>query len=86
MRSIGAEASSPWPLSVIRALPAGTIFPPLAEGHDVAESSEKFAALYRLLANHNVRIAMAGDTHDFEYYREKNRSDNRDYGIGRASI
>jgi hypothetical protein len=31
---------------------------------------EKFAALYRLLANHNVKIAMAGDTHDFEYYRE----------------
>jgi hypothetical protein len=44
---------------------------PTAEGHDVAESSENFAALYRLLASHNVRIAMAGDTHDFEYYREK---------------
>ena len=35
-----------------------------------AESSEKFAALYRLLATHNVKIVMAGDTHDFEYYRE----------------
>jgi hypothetical protein len=57
----------------------GHDIPTLAEGHDVAESSERFAALYRLLANHNVRIAMAGDTHDFEYYREKNRSDNRDY-------
>src|SRR6516225_5151104 len=57
----------------------GHDIPTLAEGHDVSESSERFAALYRLLANHNVRIAMAGDTHDFEYYREKNRSDNRDY-------
>jgi hypothetical protein len=49
----------------------GRDLPPTAEGHDVAESSENFAALYRLLASHNVRIAMAGDTHDFEYYREE---------------
>jgi len=49
----------------------GRDIPSFAEGRDVSESSEKFAALYRLLANHNVRIAMAGDTHDFEYYREK---------------
>jgi hypothetical protein len=48
----------------------GHDIPPFAEGHDVSESLEKFAALYRLLANHNVKIAMAGDTHDFEYYRE----------------
>jgi hypothetical protein len=48
----------------------GHDIPPTAEGQDVAESSEKFAALYRLLATHNVKIAMAGDTHDFEYYRE----------------
>ena len=38
---------------------------------DVADTAGKFAALYRLLANHNVKIAMAGDTHYFEYYREK---------------
>jgi uncharacterized membrane protein HdeD (DUF308 family) len=44
--------------------------PTNAEGGDVSESSEKFAALYRLLASRNVKIAMAGDTHDFEYYRE----------------
>jgi Calcineurin-like phosphoesterase len=49
----------------------GRDLPPTAEGHDVSEASENFAALYRLLARHNVRIAMAGDTHDFEYYREK---------------
>ena len=46
-------------------------FRPTAEGHDVADSAATFAALYRLLASHNVRIAMAGDTHDFEYYREE---------------
>jgi len=45
--------------------------PPFAEGRDVSESAESFAALYRLLASHDVRIAMAGDTHDFEYYKEK---------------
>src|SRR5262245_19677821 len=49
----------------------GRDLPPTAEGHDVSESSGNFAALYRVLASHNVRIAMAGDTHDFEYYREK---------------
>jgi uncharacterized membrane protein HdeD (DUF308 family) len=49
----------------------GQGLPPTAEGHNVADSADRFAALYRLLAKHNVRIAMAGDTHDFEYYREK---------------
>ncbi len=44
--------------------------PGFAEGHDVTESAGQFAALYRLLASHDVKIAMAGDTHDFEYYRE----------------
>jgi uncharacterized membrane protein HdeD (DUF308 family) len=53
----------------------GRDLPPTAEGHDVSESSGNFAALYRLLARHNVRIAMAGDTHDFEYYREKSNDD-----------
>jgi uncharacterized membrane protein HdeD (DUF308 family) len=48
----------------------GHDIPQMAEGHDVSESAKKFAALYQLLANHGVRIAMAGDTHDFEYYRE----------------
>jgi uncharacterized membrane protein HdeD (DUF308 family) len=50
--------------------------PMIAEGHNVSDSSESFAELYRLLASHNVRIAMAGDTHDFEYYREKISSEN----------
>ena len=49
----------------------GQDLPPTAEDHDVSGSSGNFAALYLLLARHNVRIAMAGDTHNFEYYREK---------------
>jgi uncharacterized membrane protein HdeD (DUF308 family) len=53
----------------------GHDIPSTAEGHDVSESSEEFAALYQLLAKHNVRIAMAGDTHDFEYYKERIGSD-----------
>jgi hypothetical protein len=52
-------------------LAGGRDTPAFAEGHDVSDLTETFAALYRLLASHNVRIAMAGDTHDFEYYREK---------------
>jgi hypothetical protein len=50
----------------------GADFPSFAEGHDVSDSAGAFVKLYRLLASHNVRIAMAGDTHDFEYYLEKN--------------
>src|SRR5262249_23371706 len=49
----------------------GHAFPRIAEAHDASEPSGNFAALCRLWASHNVRIAMAGDTHDFEYYREK---------------
>jgi len=48
----------------------GHDIPPTAEGHDVADTAGQFASLYRLLASHKVKIAMAGDTHDFEYYRE----------------
>jgi hypothetical protein len=53
----------------------GNDIPSYAEGHDVSDSTEKFAALYRMLASHNVRVAMAGDTHDFEYYRQKISAD-----------
>jgi uncharacterized membrane protein HdeD (DUF308 family) len=49
----------------------GRDIPQIAEGHNVSDSAKQFAALYQLLAHHDVRIAMAGDTHDFEYYREK---------------
>jgi len=38
------------------------------EADNDSESAKSFAALYRLLEDHDVRIAMAGDTHDFEYY------------------
>ena len=40
------------------------------EGRDASEFPKDLGALYRLLTLSNVRIAMAGDTHDFEYYRE----------------
>ena len=49
----------------------GYDIPSTAEGQNVSKSSERFAALYQLLATHNVKIAMAGDTHDFEYYRQE---------------
>ena len=62
----------------------GHDIPEVAEGGDVADSSARFAALYQLLAKHNVRIAMAGDTHDFEYYREKHQ--RRRWRPGDASL
>jgi uncharacterized membrane protein HdeD (DUF308 family) len=39
-----------------------------AGGHDVTEGDAQFASLRDLLLRRGVTIAMAGDTHDFEYY------------------
>ncbi len=39
-------------------------------GRDASGYPKDLEALYRLLTLNKVRIAMAGDTHDFEYYRE----------------
>ena len=44
--------------------------PRYAGGYDTTVGDEKFAMLYRLLAREGVTVAMAGDTHDFEYYSE----------------
>jgi Calcineurin-like phosphoesterase len=58
--------------------------PRFAGGHDTAPAGEnadaggfpkELGALYRLLTKSGVRIAMAGDTHDFEYYREPTGGD-----------
>jgi 3',5'-cyclic AMP phosphodiesterase CpdA len=45
--------------------------PFFAGGHDVARDDEEFMALRNLLRAHGVRIIMAGDTHDLEYYEEQ---------------
>jgi Calcineurin-like phosphoesterase len=54
--------------------------PRFAGGHDTVgpgedregnEFPKDLGALYRMLVRNDVRVAMAGDTHDFEYYREK---------------
>jgi uncharacterized membrane protein HdeD (DUF308 family) len=34
------------------------------------DSNPDFAAIHQLLRDHGVRVAMAGDVHDFEYYAE----------------
>lgn len=44
--------------------------PLYAGGAYQAGSNESFAAIHRLLQEHAVEVVMAGDTHDFEYYRE----------------
>jgi len=44
--------------------------PFFAGGHDVAHDDEEFMAVRDLLRAHGVRIVMAGDTHDLEYYEE----------------
>jgi uncharacterized membrane protein HdeD (DUF308 family) len=54
--------------------------PRFAGGYDTAPPDggaegngfpKELGALYQLLAQSGVRIAMAGDTHDFEYYRQQ---------------
>jgi len=42
--------------------------PFFAGGHDATEGDVQFAALKELLVRRGVTIAMAGDTHDLEYY------------------
>jgi len=44
--------------------------PFFAGGHDVAHDDEEFMAVRDLLRAHGVRVVMAGDTHDLEYYEE----------------
>ncbi|MBL9128710.1 MAG: metallophosphoesterase, partial [Verrucomicrobiales bacterium] len=44
--------------------------PLYAVGRYRAEDNEDFRRLHALLRKHDVRIVMAGDTHDFEYYGE----------------
>ncbi|HZN31693.1 MAG TPA: metallophosphoesterase [Xanthobacteraceae bacterium] len=45
--------------------------PRFAGGRDVSLGDKEFSALYRLLRGAGVAVAMAGDTHDFEYYGER---------------
>ena len=44
--------------------------PFFAGGHDVARGDDGFMELRELLRAHGVRVVMAGDTHDLEYYEE----------------
>ncbi|MBK6426965.1 MAG: DUF308 domain-containing protein [Blastocatellia bacterium] len=45
-----------------------------AGGYDQWRTNPDFAAIRELLVKHDVPIVMAGDTHDFEYYRELHAS------------
>jgi hypothetical protein len=44
-------------------------------GHSGGAEAESFAALHRLLREHQVAVVMAGDTHYFEHYRETYQTD-----------
>jgi uncharacterized membrane protein HdeD (DUF308 family) len=47
---------------------------PLYAGGAYQGADPAFGAIHRLLRQHRVPIVMAGDTHDFEYYRERYES------------
>jgi 3',5'-cyclic AMP phosphodiesterase CpdA len=44
--------------------------PLFAGGHDISTGDEDFMVVRRLLREYGVRVVMAGDTHDLEYYPE----------------
>jgi uncharacterized membrane protein HdeD (DUF308 family) len=44
--------------------------PLYAGGHYQGTDDEPFAAIHRLLREHQVEVVMGGDTHDLEFYRE----------------
>ena len=45
-------------------------------GVDTAENDAEFAGIRELLRRYKVDVAMAGDTHDFELYKEKYTADD----------
>lgn len=45
--------------------------PFFAGGHDVSRHDEEFMMVRNLLRQYDVRLIMAGDTHDLEYYPER---------------
>ena len=44
--------------------------PLFAAGHYLGDDSADFARIHALLKKHTVDVVMAGDTHDFEYYKD----------------
>ncbi len=51
--------------------------PLYAGGQYMAEDEPDFAEIHQLLKEHDVTIVMAGDTHDMEYYLEKQSAGNK---------
>ena len=49
---------------------------PLYAGGGYQGTDEAFGSIHRLLRQYRIPIVMAGDTHDFEYYREEYDSGN----------
>ena len=47
---------------------------PLYAGGGYQGTDEAFGSIHRLLRQYKIPIVMAGDTHDFEYYREEYNS------------
>jgi len=45
-------------------------------GIDTAENDAEFASTREILRRYKVDVAMAGDTHDFEFYKEKYTADD----------
>ncbi len=52
--------------------------PLYAAGRYQAAEEEKFAQVHELLRKHAVDVVMAGDTHDFEYYKENYANEEND--------
>lgn len=52
-----------------------------AAGHYQGANDEDFARVHALLKKHAVNVVMAGDTHDFEFYKEPGSSDTNEQSM-----
>lgn len=55
--------------------------PFFAGGHDVARDDDEFTEVRELLRAHGVRVIMAGDTHDLEYYEEPAKGESGSFAV-----
>ena len=53
--------------------------PLYAAGSYQADGDKQFAEIHKILRRYKVNVMMAGDTHDFEYYKEKYLADGKSY-------
>jgi len=81
LRTVDAEELK-WTRAVLEASRGKVVMailghPFMAGGHDTSIGDDGFTVVRRLMREYGVRLIMAGDTHDLEYYVERNPDGSR---------